>query len=41
MTQTANGAFGELWLHLNATPDLLEKILHDLQHHDIATEVVQ
>ncbi|MDU6409915.1 MAG: ATP-binding cassette domain-containing protein [Yersiniaceae bacterium] len=41
MTQTANGAFGELWLHVNTTPDLLEKILHDLQHHDINTEVVQ
>ncbi|WP_413737393.1 methionine ABC transporter ATP-binding protein [Sodalis sp. RH21] len=40
MTQTANGIFGELWLHVEASPDQLTAILADLRQHAIAAEVV-
>lgn len=41
ITQTANGVFGELWLHVPANPDQLANILADLQQHGIDTEVVK
>jgi D-methionine transport system ATP-binding protein len=41
MTQTANGVFGQLWLHVVATQEQLDNILADLQHSDIEGEVIQ
>ncbi|WP_413729610.1 methionine ABC transporter ATP-binding protein [Sodalis sp. RH22] len=41
MTHTANGVFGELWLHVAADETLLDAILADLARHGIATEVVK
>ena len=41
ITQTANGVFGELWLHVPANPDQLANILADLRQHGIDTEVVK
>lgn len=41
ITQTANGMFGELWLHVGADKLQLGAILADLTRHGIATEVVQ
>ncbi|UYU30948.1 methionine ABC transporter ATP-binding protein [Siccibacter colletis] len=41
MTQTAHGVFGQLWLHVVATPEQLNNILNDLQLHEIDTEVVK
>jgi len=41
ITQTANGVFGELWLHVPANPDQLANILADLRQHGIDTEMVK
>jgi ABC-type metal ion transport system, ATPase component len=41
MTQTANGVFGQLWLHVVATQEQLDNILADLQHSDIEGEVIK
>ncbi|NDL64090.1 methionine ABC transporter ATP-binding protein [Acerihabitans arboris] len=41
MTHTANGVFGELWLHVPAGEAQLAEILADLAHQGVATEVVQ
>lgn len=41
MTQTAQGVFGQLWLHVDATEEQLENILTDLRQHDIQSEVIK
>lgn len=41
MTQTAQGVFGQLWLHVNATTTQLEQILADLHHSNIGCEVTR
>ncbi|EOW6744626.1 methionine ABC transporter ATP-binding protein [Cronobacter dublinensis] len=41
MTQTAHGVFGQLWLHVVATPEQLENILADLRLHEIHCEVIK
>lgn len=41
ITQTVNGIFGELWLHVVADPQRLRTILADLDQHGISTEVVK
>jgi len=41
ITQTANGVFGELWLHAPANQEQLDNILADLRQHGIDTEVVK
>ncbi|MRS14407.1 ATP-binding cassette domain-containing protein [Enterobacteriaceae bacterium RIT691] len=41
MTQTANGVFGQLWLHVSATQEQLNNILADLQRSDIEGEVIK
>ncbi len=41
ITQTANGVFGELWLHAPANQAQLDNILADLRHLGIDTEVVK
>ena len=40
ITQTANGIFGELWIHGAIGPEQLEHILADLHRHNVAAEVV-
>ncbi|QJT82396.1 methionine ABC transporter ATP-binding protein [Kosakonia sp. MUSA4] len=40
MSQTAHGVFGQLWVHVKATPEQLDNILADLRNSDIASEVV-
>jgi D-methionine transport system ATP-binding protein len=41
MTQTAHGAFGQLWVHVVATEEQLNNILADLRHSDVDGEVIQ
>lgn len=41
MTQTAHGAFGQLWLHVVANSEQLNSILADLQETGIDSEVVK
>lgn len=41
MTQTAQGVYGQLWLHVNASPAQLEQILEDLHASDIESEVTK
>ena len=41
MTQTAQGVFGQLWLHVDATEEQLQKILTDLSQHEIQSEVIR
>lgn len=41
MTQTAQGVYGNLWVHVNSSPEQLENILADLRQHDIHSEVIQ
>ncbi len=41
ITQTANGIFGELWLHAAIGPGQLDNILADLRRHHITAEVVE
>ncbi|ALB61818.1 Methionine ABC transporter ATP-binding protein [Cronobacter condimenti 1330] len=41
MTQMAHGVFGQLWLHVVATPEQLENILADLRLHEIHCEVIK
>ncbi|AKE58781.1 methionine ABC transporter ATP-binding protein [Citrobacter farmeri] len=41
MTQTAHGVFGQLWLHVVASPEQLNNILDDLQKSGIDGEVIQ
>ncbi|MBD8216544.1 methionine ABC transporter ATP-binding protein [Erwinia persicina] len=40
MNQTPQGAFGELWLQVPASPAQLDGILQDLHAHSVTTEVV-
>lgn len=41
MTQTAQGVFGQLWLHVDASEEQLNNILNDLRQHDIQSEVIK
>ncbi|WP_213993408.1 methionine ABC transporter ATP-binding protein [Sodalis sp. dw_96] len=41
VTQTANGIFGELWLHAVIEPGQLDNILADLRQDDITAEVIE
>ncbi|WP_338464041.1 methionine ABC transporter ATP-binding protein [Franconibacter daqui] len=41
MTQTAQGVFGQLWLHVDASEEQLDNILNDLRQHDIQSEVIK
>lgn len=41
MTQTAQGVYGNLWVHVNSSPEQLGNILADLRQHDIHSEVIQ
>lgn len=40
MTQTTQEIFGQLWLHVDASPQQLEQILADLQTCEIESEVI-
>lgn len=40
MTQTANGVFGQLWVHISASQEQLANILADLKRSDIDGEVI-
>ena len=40
MSQTAHGVFGQLWVHVVATPEQLNNILTDLGKSNIESEVV-
>ncbi|MBJ3813860.1 ATP-binding cassette domain-containing protein [Shimwellia pseudoproteus] len=40
MTQTAQGVFGQLWLHVDASPEQLVQIAADLQASAIESEVI-
>ncbi|AHF79187.1 Putative methionine import ATP-binding protein metN (plasmid) [Sodalis praecaptivus] len=41
ITQTANGIFGELWLHGAISAEQLPSILADLRQHPVAVEVIK
>ena len=41
MPHTSHAVFGQLWVHVVATDEQLNKILADLKHSDIEGEVIK